>query len=263
MQKLFLGTALSLAIAGSAAAADLPVYSKAPPPPPWSWTGFYVGIQGGAGWGTVDPSLNTLTFCEFGCTTISGLGNSFSSSYGLNGWHGGGTAGFNLQSGRFVFGVEGDISGANIHGAGACGLGLFVGGLGSSCQTKMPWFATATGRLGFTFDRTLVYVKGGAAFATFNHEQDTAVFFGPPTTAVLTNSISDNRVGATAGIGIEYAFMGPWSAKLEYDYMDFGTKNLNFAASGTLLGIVPVSIANNLAVTEQVHVVRGGINFRF
>ena len=103
MKKIFIGiAALAALFATQAFAADMPV--KAPPKPPTpvtSWTGFYLGINGGGGWGTTDHTD------EFGVTT-----NKFRTSGGLVG----GTYGANWQTGWFVLGFEGDFDYANING---------------------------------------------------------------------------------------------------------------------------------------------------
>ena len=94
----------------------------------------------------------------------------------------------------------------------------------------MTWFGTLTGRLGFTVDHALIYVKGGGTDAHFNYTAtSTSTFI--LVAAPLTPTLGENRFGGTAGFGIEYAFLNNWSAKLEYDYMDFGTKNLTFVGT--------------------------------
>jgi outer membrane immunogenic protein len=259
---------MTLVMVGYAAAADLPVYSKAPPPA-WSWTGLYVGVQGGAGSGTTalaENSFQYLTATGAPITAVTPVvGNTETASYGLNGWHGGGTAGINWQAGPIVLGVEGDISGANINGKGNCNsaavANLVPFGFTSSCSTDMTWFGTVTGRLGLAVDRALFYVKGGPAFAQFNHEIDSATAGGGLIAGPVA-TLTDNRSGVTAGVGVEYAFLGNWSAKLEYDYMDFGTKNLNFASAPYAL-IGGTIFVNNMAVREQVSVVKAGLNYRF
>src|ERR1700674_2037360 len=210
MKKLLLGTAMSLGMMAAASAADLgpapaPIYTKAPLPA-WSWTGFYLGLQGGAGWGTTEDSLTASQDCVAGVcgaiTPVTAFPGLFRSSYGLNGLHGGGTAGFNWQAGPGVFGVEGDISAANIDGTGDC-TSVFSGsvnGVGgttvASCHTKLTGFGTLTGRLGATIDHALVYIKAGGAWAHFNH----AVMNGDNDTALLLlSSVGDNRSGFTVG----------------------------------------------------------------
>jgi outer membrane immunogenic protein len=269
MRKLLLGSTMLLGMAASAAAADLPLYTKAPPPVPgWSWTGFYLGVQGGAGWGTNADSVTAATFCTGANCAVSQLtpGGLLQDSYGLNGLHGGGTAGFNWQRGLVVFGVEGDISAADIKGTGDCtnSFGVVAAGgnpLRAGCQTKMTWFGTVTGRLGVTVDHALVYIKGGAAFAHFDHDVTTGTP-GVPGAAGPSFSTGADRTGFTIGTGIEFAVWGNWSAKVEYDYMDFGTKNLNFLDAHVV--VLPTITTSQFAdVREQVHVVRAGLNYRF
>jgi outer membrane immunogenic protein len=265
VKKLLFASVMSLAMVVGAGAADLmpapapvPVYTKAPPPA-WSWTGFYLGLQGGAGWGTSQDST-TATQLAGGPVVPNTVPGLFQSSYGLNGFHGGGTAGFNWQTGPIVWGVEGDISAADINGSGDC-TSLWNTPLGfqpTGCQTKMTAFGTLTGRLGVTVDHALVYVKAGGAWAHFNHNSVAIPDF--PVIPV-TASISDNRSGYTVGTGIEYKFWHGWSAKVEYNYMDFGTRNLTFAYFLTTTGaLFATGFADD---KERVHVVKAGLNYRF
>jgi outer membrane immunogenic protein len=234
-----------------------PVYRA--PLPAWSWTGFYIGVQGGTGWGTSDLNGTSFGIPELGIF-FSAVPNGSSASYGLNGWHGGGTVGYNWQAGQLVFGVEGDISGANINGRGDCTFaasGFGFSGSQSGCTTKMTWFGTLTGRLGVAVDHALIYVKAGGAWAHFDHTMTGAIVNVQQVRPGPSANLGDNRSGGTAGIGIEYAFWNNWSAKLEYDYMDFGTRNFSFA------GPFGLTFINNEDVRERVHVIRGGVNYRF
>jgi len=257
---------------GSAIAADLPLKASAPlPPPAWSWSGFYLGVQGGSGWGTTEDSATSFVNC-FGGTCLAP--QTFTppgaerSSYTINGFHGGGTAGFNWQFGQIVAGVEGDISGANIEGTGDCALGfsfnLGTGHAPAGCHTKMTWFGTLTGRLGVTVDHALVFVKAGGAWANFDRDVTLGLIANtPPGVPFQGNgSFSENRSGVTIGTGVEYALGTNWSAKVEYDYMDFGTKSATFATTGTLFGAGNVNNLN-VDVRERVHVVRACLNYRF
>jgi outer membrane immunogenic protein len=130
------------------------------------------------------------------------------SSFDINGMFGGATVGYNWQSGPAVLGVEGDFSESGITGSSDCfqsfGLGPAMGifGLGSTCKTDMEWFATATGRLGLTHDHALLYIKGGAAWARFEHDATdgpTMLGFGA---ASIAGSISNTPVGFTFGTGL-------------------------------------------------------------
>ncbi len=139
MKRLFLAFLGSVALVGAAAAADLGPpqgnYYKAPEvyAPPYTWTGFYLGINGGGG---------------FGRSNWGGVG-SFNTSGGLVG----GTIGYNYQVGSAVFGAEGDIDWADINGTGPLGV-----------RTKDSWLSTVRGRLGYAAGRFMPYVTGGAAF---------------------------------------------------------------------------------------------------
>jgi outer membrane immunogenic protein len=269
---LLSGFALTALAISPAMAADMPLKAPAPPPPIFSWTGFYIGVEGGAGWGTNEESAPQWQSCNTGTGVCGPIivflpAGAERSSYELNGWHGGGTVGFNWQNGLVVLGVEGDFSGSNIQGTSSCALGwdFNVNGVvaaPSGCTTKLAWFGTATARAGLAIDHALVYVKAGAAFGHFN-ESATVGFIsnGPPTGLSATTSLSDNRLGVTAGIGVEYAVGGGWSGKIEYDYMDFGTKNYIFSFTGTLEGATVL----NLSVDDRevVHVVKAGVNHKF
>ena len=217
MKKLLLaGVALIALGSVSASAADIQrrqvMPAKAPVymAPPYNWTGFYVGINGGGAWGSSDFSAPFPT-----------------GAFDLSGALVGGTVGYNWQMGQFVFGVEGDIDWSNVRGSTACG--------GTSCETKNDWLATARGRLGYAFDRFLPYVTGGAAFGNIK------------TNIPGVGSTSDTNVGWTVGGGIEAAVAGPWTAKVEYLYVDLGR-------GGSILGSDAKFNAN---------VVRAGLNYRF
>jgi len=128
----------------------------------------------------------------------------------------------------------------------------------------MPWFGTLTGRLGVTVDHALLYVKAGGAWARFNHDIATGFPLSvlPP---FFADSARDNRLGFTVGVGVEYAFWGNWSAKVEYDYMDFGSKNVEFVSSfvGAPIFGPPLALNQFADDRERVHVVKAGLNYRF
>jgi outer membrane immunogenic protein len=216
--------ALTLA-ASSALAADLPRPAyKAPiytaPAPVFTWSGFYVGINGGYGWGKVDLS-NTL-----------GTG-SISTGGGLIG----GTLGYNMQSGIWVWGLEGDIDYTWIKGSDSSGICAAIGG----CDGKTTWLGTARGRVGYAFDRWMPYFTGGAAFGDIKIDPSAG-----------GAGLSKTQVGWTLGAGLEYAFLGPWSAKIEYLYVDLGKFTCDASSCG---------VATDVEYKESV--VRAGLNYRF
>jgi outer membrane immunogenic protein len=252
MTKILLGTTMlaGLLIAGAAQAADMPL--KAPPriaPESFSWTGFYVGAHVGGTWGTVESELP--------------LGGGFSlpiSSHTINGFVAGGQAGYNLQVNPWlVFGVEGQISWTDASGRTPCAPLSILG-----CSTDVNWVATLAGRVGFTRGHTMLYVKGGVAWADTDYNVD---FLG-----VNFLSASKTRTGAMVGAGVEHAFTSNWSAKLEYNFMDFDTDNLGFGLSSRgCSSDMDTSVSSrvcgrnvvNADVSQKMHLIKFGINYRF
>jgi outer membrane immunogenic protein len=171
-------------------AADLslaPLY-KAPPAQvtqAYNWTGFYIGANGGGGWGH--------SYWDANATGMN-----------LSGAQVGGTAGYNWQSGNAVFGLEGDLDWSNLKGSATTTLCPF------GCNTSDTWLSTVRGRAGYAFGGVLPYVTGGLAVG------DIRAGFPGFATASTTNA------GWTVGGGIEVALPGNWSAKAEYLHVDLG-----------------------------------------
>jgi outer membrane immunogenic protein len=190
----------ALVVAQSATAADLsvaPLY-KAPPPamaPAYNWSGFYLGINGGGGWGHSNWDTS-------------------SDRIGLSGGLVGGTAGYNWQIGSAVLGLEGDIDWANLKGTNASTL------CPAGCSTSDTWLSTVRGRAGYAFGGVLPYVTGGLAVGDIR-----AATPGFP-------GASNTSAGWTAGAGIEFGLTGNWSAKAEYLYVDLGRFNCGVSCNG-------------------------------
>jgi len=207
MKRVLLTCVGVLALGGAAAAADLPVapapYYKAPVyAPAYNWSGFYLGINGGGGWGR---STWTTT-------------GPFDTSGGLVG----GTIGYNYQMNQVVLGVEGDIDWANINGSTNTGC-TAVGGKG--CTTGDNWLSTVRGRLGYAADRFMPYITGGAAFGDIKAS-------GPGLTGTDTTN-----AGWTVGGGIEFAIAGHWTAKAEYLYVDLGSVSCGAACGAAVQNV--------------------------
>jgi outer membrane immunogenic protein len=237
MNKLLLGTAMSLILVGGASAADLPIYTKAPPA--WSWTGCYIGGHVGYGWGRESfTDNNNAALLRF-----AGTGNSVVDN--TRGPLGGGQVGCNYQLAKnWLIGVEGDFSAANIMGTAT---DPFFSAKAGPIGADTTWLATATGRVGYVWDRWLVYGKGGAAWAHNKYDLMPGVqdFFA-----------AETRSGWTVGGGIEWALMPKWSAKVEFDYYDFGTR------TGVQLTDKFGNIVN-ADIRPQIEAVKLGINYRF
>jgi outer membrane immunogenic protein len=234
MKRILLaGTALLTLISGSAMAADMrparaPVYTKAPPmmAPLFTWTGCYVGGNGGGLWAKKD------------WTNVTGFGES---SVDISGGLAGGQVGCNYQVGTWVFGIQGDYDWADASSTAADAVHA-----GAMDETKIKSLASVTGRVGYAWDRVLGYVKGGGAWEV----DDYRVF-----TATAASTASDTRTGWTIGVGGEYAFTDWLTGFAEYDYYDFGTKTDTFSSS--VIGTPIVSIK------ETKSVAKAGLNFKF
>ncbi|HXW48322.1 MAG TPA: outer membrane protein [Xanthobacteraceae bacterium] len=216
----------------SAHAADLPVRPAPAPvapviyaPPVYNWSGFYIGGNIGGGFANsswTDP--------------FTGASDTFSK----DGFIGGGQIGANVQFNWLVLGIEGDLDWTGLKGSG-------TDSMGNTINTNTEWTSTVTGRVGAAFDRLLVYGKGGVAFA--EDQSSLTDIFGA--TATTTNT----RTGWTAGAGLEYALAQNWTAKIEYDYLGFGSETLNLST--------PNFPAYNPGASLNVQEVKVGVNFKF
>jgi opacity protein-like surface antigen len=232
---------------------------------PTNWTGFYVGGFAGAAAGRTDIQFVGAPFPVAGEKpwVLGGLG-------GIE-------LGYNHQfSNNWVLGVEGDIGAANVHGGRTAGTADGLDALGASVgfspafftvQDKTNWMGTVTGRVGYSWGRTLFYAKGGAAF----EDSSTTVncIYGPsgqtPNTVgfrsclnqagIVTSGFSTpwyTRVGWTVGYGTEFDLGKNWSAKAEYDYLSFGRRTA-LATDGTTF----------LTDRSNISQVKIGVNYRF
>jgi outer membrane immunogenic protein len=212
-----------------AAAADLPL----PSPnfdanaPYTHWGGAYLGLNGGFGVGSSQWTEGLIS----------------TSIFNTDGFLVGGTIGFNCPVSAVLFGVEGDLDWSSLNGnVGSCGVN--GPGAAAACETKNNVLGTVRGRMGYAFDRTLIYLTGGAAFG------DVQTGLNPPATFDSTT-----KVGWAAGGGLEFAVTDAWSAKAEYLFVDLGMASCTSAANcGSAAGA-------SVALTENL--IRGGFNYRF
>lgn len=205
MRSAIAGLALTLAAVTPdvSLAADMPIKGKPRPYDAYSsgvnWTGFYLGVNGGYGYGD--------SRWDYGIGPAGRFG-----PFPVQGWMVGLTAGYNIMLSGFVVGVEGDYDWTEISGARAC--------FGLNCRTYNSWLATARGRIGLVMGRALPYFTGGAAFGNVKTQVDT---IGSSTTT---------QTGWTIGGGLEVALNGGWSMKAEYLYVDLGEVNCGTACGG-------------------------------
>ena len=261
MRKLCVTAVIVLLTTGSACAADIAArpYTKAPVyTAVYNWTGFYVG----ANIGYASPHRNHLDVTG---TDTGGDGLGTTLELGLlpnrfpskpDGFIGGAQVGYNLQSGRLVYGIEADIQGL------AAKDSFSVVSIPPSSTTltgsnKLNWLATFRARLGVTATPTaLFYVTGGLAAGqnelTLNRSCRTC--FDHPNSSA---SSSKTSVGWTAGAGLEWAFARNWSVKGEYLYYDLGSNDATVTYDYVIWTSSLTTRADNSG-----HVVRLGINYK-
>lgn len=186
-----------------------------------NWSGPYVGIEGGGGWGHQSQSGGGPLVLPSGggvTHTIITVGVVSDGNYGLSGGLLGGTIGYNFQSRRVVYGVEGDASWADFRGSGTCG----VGGFQTGCGGDIRGLETIRGRFGYdigpfipSLGNVLPFVSGGWAFGRI-HAWD----------ALLGTSGDKSMVGWTLGGGLEAMLGSNWSVRAEYLHVDFGNRTV-------------------------------------
>jgi outer membrane immunogenic protein len=252
MRKALLMSTVLATMGAPALAADMLV--KAPRPltvPVWSWTGFYLGGHLGGGWAKSD------WFEDFSQSATGAPVGFHDVSISPAGFIGGGQVGFDYQTGWVVLGIQADADLASLKGTqGNCFPTLGAIGFPNTCSALIESMGTVTGRVGVAFDRTLFYLLGGFAW---EHERldDTCIGCNTGGRTIIDRSVT-TRDGWTAGAGLEYVFAGNWSAFLQYNYMRFGTRDLQFTT--TLPDGTPPFTVD---VRDHIHVVKAGINYRF
>jgi outer membrane immunogenic protein len=206
------------------------------PAPYFSWTGCYIGTHVGWGWGNkvIDGNQpNDASDDSFIHSSVDTSGAIFGGQLGCN---------YSLAN-SFVIGIEGSVSGADING--------FNIGTGCSSQlfrVKTDFLGSVTGRIGWAGwnPAVLFYFKGGVGFAHDRYEHTTSFAVG-----------AQDRTGWTIGLGAEWAFAPNWSAFVEWDHYDFGTKGTTIAPFDD-----PSEIAH-VDISQRIDTVRLGLNYRF
>jgi outer membrane immunogenic protein len=249
---VFASVALCGGIGSAAMAADLPP-PMAPPPrapaayipapiPLYNWSGFYIGGNLGAAWNSGGSVSDTF-------------GSTFTGSGQTTKFTGGGQVGVNYEFwGGVVVGAEAMFNWLPnttntinvVEGPG----GPFPGTT-ASATLNSRWLTTATGKLGYAWNTVLLYGKAGGAWV--GADNPNLAVAGVPTT--LSNSTTNN-FGWTAGVGVEWAFAGPWSARVEYDFVGLQNRSIT-VASGPFLGDT-INFNN-----RNISLLTVGLNYRF
>ena len=273
-----LASVYALALTGVAGAADLAVKAPVVPPvPAFSWTGVYLGIGGGTGWGNNQYSWNQdATLAAVAAQMPNGGGplplvGGTQGSLPISGGFFGGQLGGNWQIERAVLGIQADAHWADIEGHGSCfdAGAVATAGISFACNDKVSSFGTVTGRVGAAVDRALIYAKGGWAWADGQRSTNPSAPFNvmggiSPQASITSASSSQFQTGWTFGAGVEYAFAQNWSAFVEYNYFDFGTTSANSTHFLSLPGNVPAGFVLPIQTTaaERFNVVKAGVNYR-
>jgi outer membrane immunogenic protein len=212
-------------LASPAFSADIPPAPAYRAPviiPAYNWSGFYLG--GHVGWGSGDTSTSSF---------------GFSRSSSIDGWFGGGQIGYNWQAAGspWVFGIEADLTGGAIDGTQTA--------FGTAVSSSLDLFGTVRGRVGYAWDRVMLYGTGGWAWG-----KDKVTL----TTPAIGFSVSDTASlsGWTVGGGLEWALIDNWTAKVEYLYLSYSS-----------LDVLSNFVVGGFNADLDAHTVRVGLNYRF
>jgi outer membrane immunogenic protein len=226
-----IGTAQAASAADMPAAA--PVYKAPAAVVAYNWSGVYIGANVGAArqkncWTFVSPGPDPE-----GCHSDTGV-------------VAGGQIGVNWQTGNLVFGLEASGDWANLKASNvSTAFPIFTN------ETSTDAIGLFTGRFGVAWNNALVYVKGGAAVT--NNKYRTSITPLPQ----FFDVVKDTRWGWTAGVGLEYGFMPNWSAAIEYDYVDTGSKDESFTTE------IACAVPCVEHVSQRIHMATLRLNYRF
>ncbi|MBH0236953.1 porin family protein [Methylobrevis sp. L22] len=210
LRTLLLSMTATAMLAGTAHAADVMsdspfVPEAAPYNGVYDWSGVYLGVQGGYGFGDSRIDDNGITGLD--------------ASLDTDGWFAGGIVGYQYQWNSVVFGIEGEFNWSDFNETAEVQPGNFVG-------NEVDWFASVNGKLGYALDRILIYGTAGVAFADISTNQRT-----PGLGASFSQS--ENYTGWTVGAGIDYAATENIIVGLQYRYYDFGSADYSAVAPFT------------------------------
>ncbi|MET0279396.1 MAG: outer membrane beta-barrel protein [Pseudorhodoplanes sp.] len=222
-------------------AADIarPVYKASVVVPDLKFTGCYVGGNIGYGWGS----------SEWHSPTFGSI-----ASHSTDGVVGGGQVGCDYQVDRWVFGIQGMFNGTGLK---ADSVNAVSSALVDSA--RIPWLATATGRIGITGSPTLYYVKGGAAWVRTEYSECCLAILppAPPPNIVIPDGFANKtRTGWTLGGGIEHIFVEHWSVFVEYNYIKLSDSSVAFTGINGWSNF-------NYNIDQNIHSVLLGVNYRF
>ncbi|HVB89660.1 MAG TPA: outer membrane beta-barrel protein [Beijerinckiaceae bacterium] len=260
MKRFWLGLLFSLAGVASAAAADLIQ------PPVYNWTGFYIGANAGAAFGEFAPRTSAAYsgFGYFATTSIPAIAAVGAQTIDPTGFTGGIEAGYNMQSGSFVFGLESDFDYFGLRGSATnsgvypcCGPTGFT--VNSSARTSGLF--TLRPRIGIAHDNLLFYATGGLAVTNISGSFSFSDNFA---NASESAAVSQTKTGYAVGAGVEAGLWTNWTVKAEYLYVDFGrlsTTSTNLTTGGGFLLWPENQFTHSIRLSASI--ARVGLNYHF
>jgi outer membrane immunogenic protein len=273
------GLAIGIGQAANAAdmpAAPAPVYRAPVVAAAYDWSGIYIGINAGGAWSRSRASTSTVfdPVGYFTATSVPVVNAAGDQTIDATGFLGGAQVGYNIQSGRFVAGLEFDFDYFRLRGSSTT-TGVYPccapAAFNITSSIRADWLATLRGRAGLAANNWLFYATGGLAvanvkgsFSFTDNCGDIAACNGPAgPNAFETATISKTRFGYAVGGGVEAGLWGSWSLKAEYLYVAFRSESVTGRISTP--GLVAVAVNNPFTHTMdlQAHIARLGLNYRF
>jgi outer membrane immunogenic protein len=265
-------------------AADMPVKAPryAPAPGLYDWTGFYIGGNVGYSLGNADTDFNAapLTVNIINNPPISAVnipGFVGSESVKPGGIIGGAQIGYNLQfASHWVAGFEADIqasaekAGTNLSNPfrfnvpGGAGSSLVAGTAVTDYEAKIAWFGTLRGRVGYAWDRVMLYATGGLAYGEVQMGGTNTVsgtVFGLPVSSTVALGHSQINPGWTVGAGVEAALVDHWTWKAEYLYVDLGSLDDPDVPGPRITSVTGGQTLTRTHYTDNI--LRVGLNYKF
>jgi outer membrane immunogenic protein len=275
--RAVVATAFVLGTVSGVLAADVaaPVFKVAPPIA--TWTGAYIGLNGGYAWQDRPVALNMN---DDAATNGISLVSSLSIPHKIDGGFAGFQAGYNWQyTPRWLTGIEADFQFGKIGGSPALPLVTSGGGVPgvANFNEGVDWFGTLRGRVGFLpTDNILLYGTGGLAYGRVDHAADFrtqfAILMATPNysfscagggNVCFAGNSSQIQLGWTLGGGAEFTLWNNITLKTEYIYVNLGHGSVTMTALATqFANLVPSSMTIETGDVD-LHVFRVGLNARF
>jgi len=240
MKSILLSAAALLALGTPSIAADLGSLHAAPAISPlYDWSGYYIGLQGG--YSQTHQDYKDIGYGD-------DLGDDYYGSDAQPAFVGGVHAGYNIQSGALVYGIEGDVEYND-------GRNTWTAPGDWGYKAESGWQGSARLRLGYAFDQALIYATAGLAVGEFSF-RDFCDWCSPQS---ISSSMSQVRAGWTLGAGFQYALDDRWSVRTEYRYADFGSQKEDVSEYWSDATNGPLSYKDTMSLTS--HTVRFGVSY--